>query len=516
MMICRETVLRDNRKYLAAIALLAVIVALSLPEDPESALLRPYGRANDPQYNRTMTEMPLFSGPLVHKTSYQTATFVIENNETHTVAYDEGDQIAFSGVDAATVINSAIGSTISRGGGKIVITSSLRTYEIKTPLKIRGSNLELEGKSGAVLIAAADIDSILRVCSESGEVVKNITIAGLTFDGNNTLVTDPFCGLVYVLNAENIFIDNVEATKSGLREDYAGIEWIPQAAINARNVRGLWIGNCYVHDNMGGGIVARYLGEGSTEEVYIVNNTIVRSNMINAVGSFGALSIAASNFSIVNNYICRAPFGVGIAGNTTRNGYIFGNIFIGNSGDEQIAESGIEVWNEGASFIQIKNNHFSRWCYGIGGGGIGIELGNTYSEYVGEGVHHSEIAYNTIDCSGYPSNMGTWGITIHGCYNKVYNNTILDPNPQNEAILEISPSEFNEIHDNEVLSVGERTPGDVTGDGVVNIIDLHNIGIHWYLGPPANASNYDVFADFNRDGLVNTSDLQILRDNWGL
>jgi hypothetical protein len=458
---------------------------------------------------------PPFPKPLVHRVSFQTATYVIGNNETQTMAYDGFGQILFSGVDAATVINSAIDSTISQGGGRIVIKSSPRAYNIRTSLKIRGSNLELDGEKGAVLMAVADIDSVLKVYNESGGVVENITLTGLTFDGNYALITDPFCGVVFVLNAESIFIDNVEVTKSGLRKDYMGIEWMPQAAINVRNVKGLWIGNSYIHDNMGGGVVTGFSGTGISEEIYIVNNTIVRTNMIHAIGAFGAIYVAASNFSIADNYVYRAPFGVNISGNTTKNGFISGNIFIGNSGDEEIAESGIEAWYEGVSFIQIENNYFRKWCYGFGGGGIGIELGNTYSNYTNLGVHHCEIVDNIIDCGGYPANMVTWGITIHGCYNKVSDNTIYNPNPQNQGILELSPSEFNEIHDNQVLFVGERIPGDANGDGIVNVTDLYGISIHWYQGPPANTSSYEIFADFNYDGLVDTSDLKILGNDWG-
>lgn len=54
-------------------------------------------------------------------------------------------------------------------------------------------------------------------------------------------------------------------------------------------------------------------------------------------------------------------------------------------------------------------------------------------------------------------------------------------------------------------------PGDVNGDGVVNVADLLALINSWGQCPAQG----DCFADFNNDGIVNVADLLLLIENWG-
>lgn len=59
-----------------------------------------------------------------------------------------------------------------------------------------------------------------------------------------------------------------------------------------------------------------------------------------------------------------------------------------------------------------------------------------------------------------------------------------------------------------------RMPGDVNGDGTVDILDAGEVSAHWYLGPPIGPLGYDLNADLNYDGAVNIFDAAIVSAYW--
>jgi hypothetical protein len=61
-----------------------------------------------------------------------------------------------------------------------------------------------------------------------------------------------------------------------------------------------------------------------------------------------------------------------------------------------------------------------------------------------------------------------------------------------------------------------RIPGDIDGDGYVNVGDLQLLAAAWgsHGGTPPSG-NWNAAADLNNDGYVNVGDLQILVANWG-
>ena len=58
-------------------------------------------------------------------------------------------------------------------------------------------------------------------------------------------------------------------------------------------------------------------------------------------------------------------------------------------------------------------------------------------------------------------------------------------------------------------------PGDVNGDGVVDLFDAATCSAHWYPGPPIGPLSYDVNADINNDGNVDILDAAIVNAHWG-
>src|SRR2546427_12683964 len=56
-------------------------------------------------------------------------------------------------------------------------------------------------------------------------------------------------------------------------------------------------------------------------------------------------------------------------------------------------------------------------------------------------------------------------------------------------------------------------PGDINGDGIVNIIDLSIVGSHF--GSIRGGSNYLPAADLNNDGVINIVDLSIVGSTFG-
>jgi len=60
-----------------------------------------------------------------------------------------------------------------------------------------------------------------------------------------------------------------------------------------------------------------------------------------------------------------------------------------------------------------------------------------------------------------------------------------------------------------------KIPGDVNGDGTVDMLDMGEISAHWYPGPPIGPLGYDANADINSDGAVNIIEAGIVSANWG-
>ena len=56
-------------------------------------------------------------------------------------------------------------------------------------------------------------------------------------------------------------------------------------------------------------------------------------------------------------------------------------------------------------------------------------------------------------------------------------------------------------------------PGDINGDGVVNIIDLVAVGSHF--GARRGDPNYLPAADLNNDGVIDIIDLSIVGSTFG-
>ena len=58
------------------------------------------------------------------------------------------------------------------------------------------------------------------------------------------------------------------------------------------------------------------------------------------------------------------------------------------------------------------------------------------------------------------------------------------------------------------------TPGDVSANGIVDIIDVSGISAHWYPGPPEGPSGYHPNYDINNDGSIDILDVSIISAYW--
>ncbi len=60
-----------------------------------------------------------------------------------------------------------------------------------------------------------------------------------------------------------------------------------------------------------------------------------------------------------------------------------------------------------------------------------------------------------------------------------------------------------------------RMPGDVNGDGYVNVGDLQGLAAAWGSQATPPDASWNASADLNSDGYINVGDLQVLIANWG-
>ncbi len=286
-----------------------------------------------------------------------TANYVIMNNGSHTYAIHWGGHIDFCDIDAATVINNAIASTLSDGGGKIFIRKPPIEYELTQELEIYADNLVLEADKGTILKVVADLERPINIHGTHEHPVRNIRIAGLTIDGGYRTLPYAITGVVSIRYAENVILDDVEVMKSGREIE----RLICQAGIFALEVHKLWVTNSYIHDIQGSGILVTSVGmneDSTSSEIYISHNNIINCTA-DVEGADAGILLKATNFFIDNNYIHRAHFGVSLPGGWKSSiGFVTNNIMIGNAGSEKIAESGIEIFSEGSSYVHIMHNYF--------------------------------------------------------------------------------------------------------------------------------------------------------------
>lgn len=70
------------------------------------------------------------------------------------------------------------------------------------------------------------------------------------------------------------------------------------------------------------------------------------------------------------------------------------------------------------------------------------------------------------------------------------------------------------IHSSQItITVTWRFPGDINGDGIVNVLDLY--GLSKAYGATLTDPNWDEDADINSDNIIDTLDLSIIGENYG-
>jgi hypothetical protein len=82
------------------------------------------------------------------------------------------------------------------------------------------------------------------------------------------------------------------------------------------------------------------------------------------------------------------------------------------------------------------------------------------------------------------------------------------------AVAETVPGEIETLDNARgYRSVIVTTPGDINGDKIVNVLDLHTLG-RAYGATPISV-NWKPNLDINNDLIINMLDLRILNDHWG-
>jgi hypothetical protein len=157
-------------------------------------------------------------------------------------------------------INAAI-DAIPTSGGTLYFPPGVYLVDWSA-VTIDKSNLTVLGAPGAVLKLMPDFNYISQTFRiVGGTEISDIKIIGMTFDGNwaNRGVGEP--------------VDSTQAH-----------------AIYVKNVRRLWIENCYIHDVMGDGICIDP-GDAESSEIFIRNNVInhVMRNGISVVAGYKVL-----------------------------------------------------------------------------------------------------------------------------------------------------------------------------------------------------------------------------------
>jgi hypothetical protein len=83
------------------------------------------------------------------------------------------------------------------------------------------------------------------------------------------------------------------------------------------------------------------------------------------------------------------------------------------------------------------------------------------------------------------------------------------------TFITLAPGETNNGTGEFTYGTVEVTiPGDVNGDGIVNILDVGVIAAHWLQTAPPSAPPELANADVNGDGIVNILDVRVIAAHW--
>lgn len=321
------------------------------------------------------------------------------------------------------------------------------------------------------------------------------------FNGVNVATSSPdeYSGLVYIKNSSAVTLDNLEIKNVGQT-----IVGRPTSGIFVSVSHDIRIYDCYIHDNQGSGI---YVGQETLYNdtpfnIYIQGNTLNDNTLQYVGGVFGAIVLTnVQNSTIAFNKIRRATWGIEVVGDKFRWNTIMGNEIIGSADPNVVDEDGIEIYGEGSIGNKIIGNTLADWGSNYAQVGSGIQVGEFYLNYTGDGASRNEVSGNTVKLT----KKGR-GITINGKYNTVTGNTIEKGDADEDAIgiLEAGVSDYNKIMNNDVITIpkadrriirvgsntvihfnsGYKTEAwgvaSITGGMGCNWISLHYIWISYY------------------------------------
>ena len=323
---------------------------------------------------------------------------------------------------------------------------------------------------------------------EHVEIDKSIKLLGE--DKNRTIIDGSENGDVVTISTDNVTISGFTIQNSGNWD--VGIYYAIFVQTDHNTISENIITNC------GLGIVLEMDSCCNTITTNRINNSLL------AIKLDGSYIEGPSINSIYNNTITGCALGIYLLNYAIYNSIVENNII--TSG---ISECGISL--VGSSTNHIVGNCISNYYCGIGA----TETASWEIESCNNEIYHNNLINNTYNA--YDVNNNTWYHEV--LHEGNYWDDFDEPSEgawdnNSDGIVDISyyiPGGSNQdlypyINPNGWFVI----PGDINGDGVVNIEDFLALIAAW--GPCGDCN--DCPADFDGDCMVGVTDFLILLENW--
>jgi parallel beta-helix repeat protein len=352
---------------------------------------------------------------------------------------------------------------------------------------------------------------------------------------------DPWNGLHFGGGAIDATFDAGGAYTGGCILQYATVDGAQVAGITTYDASP-YLSHVTVHDTLGRGLSLTYADGIHVEDCTIRDNkslsfwdpcggvyvrvavgALFRGNTITGNYSYedgGGMYLRACNGAlfadniITGNYAESAGDGIYAYSNTDL--VLSGNTISGNIGSGLYAEKFDNLQLVGNTFAD-NSGYAIHVVYDSAGvrlsGGNRLLNNGSNGFSIGSGVTGIVLSADPDDPTWIYGNSPADGIQLHNGYAAPANAEYVWWNTTDPSVIRAAIT-FPETVDYVPFYVPDpHEPGDVNGDGQVNIFDAFGLNAAW--GRAAGGRGYDWFADFNGDGQVNIFDAFVLNQNWG-
>ena len=332
-------------------------------------------------------------------------------------------EIEFSGIDAATVIQSA-----STNGRKIFLKAGTYIIPSGNPaIAVTEGNRVFEGAGASTILQYNGAIGFLFKVGYQAEQIENSVFRNIKFVGNITEDENHFIGFGNVTNVlvEGCVFDGAGDESLSLTKDTRDIiirsNWFVNKnsynlgsfiSVQCRSV--LIEGNIFSSniDSEGDGVALEAIaGTESVGDVIISNNVFYGEGNVHSGVNVYAGVFDIDNLIIVGNLIYNYNFSgiyIGHSGSNNVRTVLINQNVINGGGNQTASRSAIWINNRCQNVI-VSNNEVLNW---------GIEKSDAY------GIQTS--APNTILQGNWLKNIGNQGIIINGDGSQAIGNTIVD------------------------------------------------------------------------------------------